>query len=198
MPVVLIFKTPEDTIEMPILSKITVGRSGSCDLTIPDKQVSGKHGTFELNAQGQILYKDLESSNGSYLNNNQIQNTIIKINDTLKIGNTVVSIDEKKLSSKERISIGVSDLKGKTGLTMNNSNKTSSEVENVVIAERKISPQEKEPKSVVLNKKLKNPNQEASEEWARNKNEKLIEQEASTGHTKMLKLDIGKLGKKKK
>ncbi len=94
-------------IEVPLLGKSTIGRSSSCDITVDDRQMSGKHGIFEINSIGQIFYTDLGSTNGSFLNNNQIVSKIpFRITETLRLGNTFIVIDEKRLSSKERISIG--------------------------------------------------------------------------------------------
>lgn len=189
MPVVLIFKTGDETIEFPLLGKTTVGRSSSCDLTIADKQMSGKHGSFEITPKGEVVFSDLGSTNGSFINNSQVLKTIFKINDIIKLGKTSVEIDEKKLTSKERLAIGKSVSADQSGLS---------------VVPLKVDPsinQEttKEKKTVVLNKELKNKLTKAPSGWAGNKNELVIEQEESTGKTKMLKLDIGQgLGKKKK
>lgn len=112
MAVVLFITTNNgQTTELPLLSKCTVGRSSHSDFKIDDKQMSGKHGVFELNHQGELFYTDLGSTNGSYLNNSQIQKIQFKVSETLRLGNTLITIDEKKLNSRERLAIG----KGLTG-----------------------------------------------------------------------------------
>lgn len=203
MAVVLIFTTGEETIEFPLLNKTVVGRSSSCDLTLPDKQMSGKHGSFELNAQGQLLYTDLDSTNGSFLNNSKIHKTVVKVNETLKLGNTTVIIDDKKLNSREMISIGRAPLaEGKAGLAVEDAGKSNPVVR---VPTPNALPKEvtkevaKEKKSIVLNKNLKSKKTSTAANWVGGKNENVLEQEESSGTTKMLKLDIGSIsGKKKK
>lgn len=200
MAIVLIFKTDDQTTELPLLGKTTVGRSSSCDLALPDRQMSGKHGMFDVNSQGQLFYTDLGSTNGSFLNNSQIHKTIFKLNDILKMGNTTVVIDEKKLSAKERLAVGKSNLKEDDDQTImvGTLSRTNSIVKSTApVHDAKESPREK--KSVVLNKNLKSKKPTAPSEWGSGKNENVIEQEESSGKTKMLKLDKGLgLGKKKK
>jgi pSer/pThr/pTyr-binding forkhead associated (FHA) protein len=192
MAVVLFITTNDErTIEMPLLGKCTLGRSSSCDLTIEDKQMSGKHGIFELNARGEVFYTDLGSTNGSYLNNSQIQKIQFKVSETIRLGNTVITIDEKRLSSKERLAVG-------RGLAVSNDNTivlpkgTKSQQfdkasENVEGTNHK--------KSVILNKDLKKKVTKSN--WVNGKKESLIEQEKSSGLTKLLKLDVNKTTKKK-
>lgn len=107
MAVVLLITTDnEQPIELPVFKKCTLGRSSSCDLKLEDLQMSGRHGFFELNDKGELVYTDLGSTNGSYLNNSQIDIIRFRINETLRLGNTNIIIDEKKLNGKERLAIG--------------------------------------------------------------------------------------------
>jgi len=169
MAVVLLISTnSEQVTEVPLLGKLTIGRSSKSDICVDDKLMSGKHGYFDLNAKGQILYCDLDSTNGSYLNNNKIQNTLFKVNDVIKIGNTTITIDQSKLSNKESIIIGKSKSQDSDNLTL--------------------------PPLNMSNKSIKSdaPLQASSEKA----NKKLIEQEESSGNTKHLKLNTKKAKKK--
>lgn len=201
MPVVLVFQTNDQTVEFPLLSRSLVGRSSSCDLTVEDKQMSGKHGSFEMTSQGQVLYTDLGSTNGSFLNNSQIQKTILKLNDTLRLGNTHVTIDEKSLNSKERLAIGKSIISDDQTLMVGTLSQTNSVVRGVMAIkedEKAKKTAEKDKKSVILNKELKKK-QPQQANWTARSDELTLEQEESSGNTKMLKLDKGMgLGKKKK
>jgi len=194
MPVVLIFKTENQTVEYPLLSKTTVGRSSSCDLKIEDKQMSGKHGSFEVTPGGQLMYTDLGSTNGSFLNNSQIAKTVFKLNDRLKLGNTWVSIDEKSLSSKERLSIGKTLLNEDETLVVGTLSQTNSIVRGD-LAVKDAANKAAEKKSIVLNKDLKKKKLQQAN-WSGRSDENLIEAEESSGKTKMLKLDVGKKSKK--
>lgn len=203
MPVVLIFQTNDQTVEFPLLSRSIVGRSGSCDLKIEDKQMSGKHGSFEMSPQGQVLYSDLGSTNGSFLNNSQIQRTILKLNDSLRLGNTKVTIDEKSLSSKERLAIGKSMVSNDETLMVGTLSQTNSVVRGVLAIKedekaKKTADKNGDKKSIILNKELKKKQQQQAN-WSGRGDELMLEQEESSGQTKMLKLDKGMgLGKKKK
>jgi pSer/pThr/pTyr-binding forkhead associated (FHA) protein len=66
---------------------ITVGRSDTCDLVLPHKEVSRVHGLFKVRAKsGMIVYEDEGSSNGSYLNGKRTPSSILREGDTLTIG----------------------------------------------------------------------------------------------------------------
>lgn len=108
MAIVLLVKTAqENTIELPILGSCIVGRSSRCDFTIKDEKMSGKHGVFEIDDSGALIYTDMGSSNGSFLNNSLITKAQLKINQVLLIGRTTIKIDEKKLNSREHLAVGV-------------------------------------------------------------------------------------------
>ncbi|MDD4974287.1 MAG: FHA domain-containing protein [Bacteriovorax sp.] len=189
MAVVLLITTNEQEFELPILGKCIVGRSARSDLKLDDKQMSGKHGMFELNGKGELIYTDLDSTNGSYLNNSQIQKIQFKISETLRLGNTMITIDEKKLNPKERLAIG-------RGQPEDNGNETlvipRGTKSRQFVKEKHEESQQK--KSLLLNKDHKK--KIAKENWISGKNKNLIEQEKSSGLTKMLKLDINKAKKK--
>lgn len=166
--VLLITTNDEPTIEFPILDKCTVGRSSRCDLAIADKQMSANHGIFICNDRSQLTYSDLGSSNGSYLNNCKIQKVLMKVNDELRLGNTTIVIDDRKLNARERIAIG---LRTDGNLEVSMAQNTNS-INNASSSEGDKTP-------------------------AGRSKENLIEPEPSSGKTKMLRLDINKHKKKK-
>lgn len=191
MAVVLLLTTLNNpTIEFPLLGKCTLGRSSSCDLTVDDRQMSGKHGVFEINSMGQLFYSDLGSTNGSYLNNSTIHKVQFRLNEVLKLGNTLIIIDEKRLSTKERIAIGVSLQKADKRMEVPILKVTKSIVSSSASIEEKETTNAR--KSVVLNKNLK----KKAPNWMSGKKESLIDQEESSGNTKVLKLDTNKVKKK--
>lgn len=182
MTVVLIIKTNDGEItELPIIDKITIGRSSSCDIKITDSKISGQHCQIGLTAKGEVLFEDLGSTNGSYLNNSRIAQTMIKIHDVVRIGNTLIKIDDKKLNTKERLTIG------------NSSYLTGNEKTLPVLTDRQLKDPEvetpKEAKKPTLKiKKEKVENKPVANEWVPG-NANIIEQEASSGMTKMLKIE---------
>jgi pSer/pThr/pTyr-binding forkhead associated (FHA) protein len=200
--VLLVTHKDEQTIELPILSKCTLGRSSNCDLVIKDTQMSGKHGFFEVNTNGQLFYTDLGSTNGSFLNSSQIQKIQFKLSETLRLGNTTITIDESKLNSRERLSVGRGLQEDNERTLILPSDQTQSTVYNIE-KDAKDEQQSKAPpkervagKVVLLNKSIKAKNNKST--WMGSKKENIIAQEKSTGETKMLKLDDAEKKKNKK
>lgn len=70
----------------------TIGRNTDCDLVIGDLAVSGLHAVIERDVdpyyEGHYRYffKDMGSTNGSFINNNKVTQHELKNNDALKIG----------------------------------------------------------------------------------------------------------------
>lgn len=64
-----------------------VGREKNNDLIIDDKEISRNH--FEIIRDNYVFnIKDLNSKNGTFVNNMKIQSAILQNNDTIKAGNT--------------------------------------------------------------------------------------------------------------
>jgi pSer/pThr/pTyr-binding forkhead associated (FHA) protein len=179
MAIVILVTSPDGkTTELPIFGKITVGRSSSCEYTIDDRQMSGKHGTFEVNVHGQLFFTDLGSTNGSFLNNSQIHKIQFRLNEVLKMGNTLFKIDKSKLNKKEALDLGVG---------INQENEKTIILHNV--SKSIVTKKTDEKKSVILNKDLKK--RKPLSNYMGGGKEKVIEQEDS-GQTKFLKLDTNK------
>jgi len=196
MAVVLLLKTEDGpTIEFPVLRKCTLGRSRSCDLTVDDQKMSAKHGMFHFDDKGQLYYTDLESTNGSFLNNSKIQKIHFKVNETLRLGNTSIMIDEKRLNARETMAIGRGQAFQEDRTIVMPANKGTRSINGAndePVAEEDNGEQQK--KSVILSKNLKN--KISKSEWGGIKKENLIDQEKRSGKTKILKLDINKHKKK--
>jgi pSer/pThr/pTyr-binding forkhead associated (FHA) protein len=182
MAIILLIKTEDGQVtELPILDKIKIGRSGASDFKILDSKMSGLHCSFEVNSKGELIFKDLESTNGSFLNNSKITQTIVRINDTIKIGNTLISIDETKLNPRERSAIGASNLPTRNDKTLPEMNVPESTVVLPKIPKKKI--------GVSLNKGLKE--KKPLSDWTA-ASDNIIDQEESSGFTKMLTIDKNK------
>ncbi len=76
---------------------LTIGRGSHSDIVIPDKTVSRKHCLIEVNGIDVVVI-DLESSNGTYVNNVKINKAHLKPGDKLRIGSTLLKFD---LADKE-------------------------------------------------------------------------------------------------
>ncbi len=96
--------------EIPInKSVITIGRSSDNDICIENQGVSGHHARIVQEGNGQFLIEDRQSTNGTYVNGDQITQQMLQHNDviaifkhTLKFINMGINkIEEAPLTSKE-------------------------------------------------------------------------------------------------
>ena len=74
-----------------------IGRNGNTDIHIMDSKVSRNHGTLIIYPDC-IVFKDNQSTNGSYVNDIRIQSQEIKASARIRIGNTIMKIEYKKAS----------------------------------------------------------------------------------------------------
>jgi putative nucleotidyltransferase with HDIG domain len=67
----------------------TIGRAPECDIRLPDQGVSRRHCTLE-NRGSHIKVVDLESANGSYINEELVQEGTLKPGDNLAVGPAIL------------------------------------------------------------------------------------------------------------
>jgi hypothetical protein len=68
-----------------ITDQMVIGRDDTCDITIPDRQVSRHHARISLTNKG-VLVEDLGSKNGTHLNGQKIiEPVVLEDGDTLQI-----------------------------------------------------------------------------------------------------------------
>lgn len=88
---------------------LTVGKREGNDIIVPDKTVSRNHIEIDYTADSFVL-KDLDSTNGTFLNGSRVKQAYLSPGDLIKIGNTTlefVAFDEKvKIEPSERTSFG--------------------------------------------------------------------------------------------
>lgn len=65
----------------------TIGSDASCDIVLTDTTISGKHASLRYK-EGKFILSDLDSTNGSYLNNDNdsIAREELKDNDVVRFG----------------------------------------------------------------------------------------------------------------
>lgn len=68
-------------------SEVTIGRSKECDLPVDDKRLSRKHVLIQRMGI-KFIIKDLESANGTFVNDVQIQEQELESGNTIRIGDT--------------------------------------------------------------------------------------------------------------
>jgi pSer/pThr/pTyr-binding forkhead associated (FHA) protein len=76
------------------LCPLTIGRDRSCELALVDVEVSRKHA--RLDAQGGIVFvRDLESSNGTFLNGRRLDNAVeLREGDEIDVGTTRLIVEK--------------------------------------------------------------------------------------------------------
>lgn len=103
MPVHLIIRENNQDKRVKLTSRpLVLGRSSKTHIQIQDQMCSGKHCAFKLSEQFKVLVKDLESTNGTYLNDCQIMDSHLMLDDVIKIGSCEIFIDHAGLSPKEK------------------------------------------------------------------------------------------------
>lgn len=71
---------------------ITIGRSSDCDLILNDPMSSRQHAIIEFSGVGWVL-QDLNSQNGTVINNVRTSRETLHPGDQIRIGSTVLSFD---------------------------------------------------------------------------------------------------------
>lgn len=102
MAIYLIVKENEQETRVRLTAKpFFIGRSSKCHLTLDDTVISGKHLAVKINDQGRAVIKDLETTNGTFLNGSKIQESFIYLDDFVQIGSIKIYLDDSEMSSKE-------------------------------------------------------------------------------------------------
>lgn len=74
--------------------EITIGRSADCAVRIDDSFASGRHARVH-NAAGVVRLEDLDSTNGTYLNDRRVDGVIaLQADDVIRIGDTELRYEE--------------------------------------------------------------------------------------------------------
>jgi hypothetical protein len=71
---------------------IRIGRSVDNDIVLPDAKVSRHHGQVGIR-RGMLVYADLGSTNGSYLNGSAVSEIALGPGDVLQIGSSTVTVE---------------------------------------------------------------------------------------------------------
>lgn len=128
MAVVLVIKENEDYHSVLLTnSALILGRSSSCDVRLTDERVSGRHLAIKLSSQGKVMIKDLETTNGSYLNGIKIQESLLMLKDELMIGGVSLTLEQGQLTPKERVILTREDATQLKFIKLNTQTGTKSE-----------------------------------------------------------------------
>lgn len=75
-----------------------IGRNQICDIVINEDQISGMHCSIYLDDKKNLVIKDLDSKNGTYLNGIKKKTFNFYLGDIVRIGSAQILIDEDKTS----------------------------------------------------------------------------------------------------
>ena len=91
------YSAPDGTAAVQELSDkpITIGRSPDADIITLDERASRMHCGIRL-WDGEYYVKDLKSKNGTFLNNDRVEMAKIKPGDKVRLGNTVLVVEDVK------------------------------------------------------------------------------------------------------
>jgi pSer/pThr/pTyr-binding forkhead associated (FHA) protein len=72
---------------------VTVGRGMLCNLSLQDGSISRRHCEFVVNADGELVVRDLGSKNGIYLDGQMIDKAVIPPGTEVQIGLARVRVE---------------------------------------------------------------------------------------------------------
>ncbi len=81
------------------VEQTTVGRTSDNAIEIPDGSVSSHHGEFLLRGQ-EVLFRDLGSTNGSWLGNDKISEVTLKHGQVLRLGQIEMRFESEPPAGK--------------------------------------------------------------------------------------------------
>lgn len=83
--------------EIGLNGAVAIGRSSKAEIQIDDEKISGRHCRFILK-RDRLELTDIDSKNGTYLNGIRIDQSEVFIGDEVKIGDSVITLEEKHMS----------------------------------------------------------------------------------------------------
>ena len=102
MAIILLIQNNGKISKLPLKNRtITFGRSSKSDIKIDDQMMSGQHFSLTLTQNRILTVKDLESTNGTFLNGSKIENSKIFIGDQISVGATVFTLDKASMNKHE-------------------------------------------------------------------------------------------------
>ena len=93
--------------------EITIGRSPNTDIQIDNLAVSNQHARL-IKQNNQYAVEDLNSTNGTYLNDEKITKAILKHNDVITVGKHNLTIYYKEEAKKPAQDFGDKTVKIKS------------------------------------------------------------------------------------
>ncbi len=92
---VLLVETPGEPVRAYAVraASIRLGRGSENELDLPDSRVSRAHGLLSAR-QGGLVYADLGSTNGSFVNGSRVGEVALGPGDVLRVGDTTITVSQ--------------------------------------------------------------------------------------------------------
>ncbi len=103
-------------ISLRLREGLSIGREGDNDFQIQDPKVSRYHCQIEREGR-QIVLRDLDSSNGTYVNEERVSRCILKGGEKVRVGSTTL-IFEREVDEDMRHAWAQTDESGSPGMTV--------------------------------------------------------------------------------
>ena len=72
--------------------RVTVGRVKQCEIHLADHAVSRRHCTIEARG-AELIVTDLESANGTFVNDRLIRSSSVRAGDSVRVGSTLIRVE---------------------------------------------------------------------------------------------------------
>jgi pSer/pThr/pTyr-binding forkhead associated (FHA) protein len=86
----MLFCPPQPPVQLGPRATVTIGRSRGCDLRLVGGDASRRHAEITGGSGGFTLY-DLGSTNGTFVNGDQIQERVLEPGDRIQIGSSTIT-----------------------------------------------------------------------------------------------------------
>jgi pSer/pThr/pTyr-binding forkhead associated (FHA) protein len=73
--------------------EITIGRSPTNNIFVRDRNVSRVHCQIVV-SNGTVTLTDLQSTNGTFVNNERATECVLKVSDLIRVGTTLLELEE--------------------------------------------------------------------------------------------------------
>jgi len=100
---------------IPFYSRLNIGRQSTNDIALPDRTVSKRHAIVGR-VKGQTVVKDLGSRNGTFVNGEKVEKSILLSGDRLKVGSVSLRFFLEEESSDIKLAESDTDSQGKQKL----------------------------------------------------------------------------------
>ncbi|MFW5967503.1 MAG: FHA domain-containing protein [Persicimonas sp.] len=109
----LIYQDPDSGQEVsvdigPDFPEVTIGRNPGNIVRINNPSISRKHAKL-VHEGGQVTLYDLNSSNGSYVNGNRVQNQVLADGDRIRVGEFPIDFVEQGAVQQDQLQVGPID-----------------------------------------------------------------------------------------